>query len=113
MALVTSGALTMGLTVITKLWQGALIALRVLGFLSLIATVGAAAIAFGAFKGVMLAGQAATWLFNTALLANPITWIVLGVMALIAAVAALIYYWDDLVAAFSQTAWGKALMGKL
>lgn len=111
MALVTSGALTMGLTVITKLWQGALIALRVLGFLSLIATVGAAAIAFGAFKGVMLAGQAATWLFNTALLANPITWIVLGVMALIAAVAALIYYWDDLVAAFSQTTWGKALMG--
>ncbi|MEL0639101.1 phage tail tape measure protein [Pseudoalteromonas aliena] len=111
MALVTSGAITMGLTVITKLWQGALIALRVLGFLSLIATVGAAAIAFGAFRGVMLAGQAATWLFNTALLANPITWIVLGVMALIAAVAALIYYWDDLVAAFSQTAWGKALMG--
>ena len=111
MALVTSGALTMGLTVITKLWQGALIALRVLGFLSLIATVGAATIAFGAFRGVMLAGQAATWLFNTALLANPITWIVLGVMALIAAVAALIYYWDDLVAAFSQTEWGQALMG--
>ncbi|MEL0655756.1 phage tail tape measure protein [Pseudoalteromonas issachenkonii] len=110
MALVTSGALTMGLTVITKLWQGALIALRVLGFLSLIATVGAAAIAFGAFKGVMLAGQAATWLFNAALWANPITWIVAGVIALVAAVGALIYFWDDLVAAFQNTAWGNALM---
>ncbi|TMO02930.1 phage tail tape measure protein [Pseudoalteromonas sp. S558] len=110
MALVTSGALTMGLTVITKLWQGALIALRVFGFLSLIATVGAAAIAFGAFKAVMLAGQAATWLFNAALWANPITWIVAGVIALVAAVGALIYFWDDLVAAFQNTAWGNALM---
>ncbi|MBB1403138.1 phage tail tape measure protein [Pseudoalteromonas sp. SG45-1] len=110
MALITSSALTMGLTVITKLWQGALIALRVLGFLSLIATMGAAAIAMGTFKAVMLAGQAATWLFNAALWANPITWIVAGVIALIAAVGALIYYWDDLVAAFQNTAWGKVLM---
>ncbi|GAA79233.1 phage tail tape measure protein [Pseudoalteromonas sp. BSi20495] len=110
MALITSGALTMGLTVITKLWQGALIALRVLGFLSLIATMGAAAIAMGTFKAVMLAGQAATWLFNAALWANPITWVVAGVIALIAAVGALIYYWDDLVAAFQNTAWGKVLM---
>ncbi|KDC51069.1 phage tail tape measure protein [Pseudoalteromonas sp. S3431] len=110
MALITSGALTMGLTVITKLWQGALIALRVLGFLSLITTMGAAAIAMGTFKAVMLAGQAATWLFNAALWANPITWVVAGVIALIAAVGALIYYWDDLVAAFQNTAWGKVLM---
>ncbi|KAA1160968.1 phage tail tape measure protein [Pseudoalteromonas fuliginea] len=110
MALITSGALTMGLTVITKLWQGALIALRVLGFLSLIATMGAAAIAMGTFKAVMLAGQAATWLFNAALWANPITWVVAGVIALIAAVGALIYYWDDLVDAFQNTAWGKVLM---
>jgi len=110
MALITSGALTMGLVVITKLWQGALIALRVLGFLSLIATMGAAAIAMGTFKAVMLAGQAATWLFNAALWANPITWVVAGIIALIAAVGALIYYWDDLVAAFQNTAWGKVLM---
>ncbi|WP_249365811.1 phage tail tape measure protein [Pseudoalteromonas sp. NEC-BIFX-2020_002] len=110
MALVSSAALTGGLTVLTKLWQGALIALRVLGFLSLIATMGAAAIAMGTFKAVMLAGQAATWLFNAALWANPITWVVAGVIALIAAVGALIYYWDDLVAAFQNTAWGKVLM---
>ncbi|MBB1340065.1 phage tail tape measure protein [Pseudoalteromonas sp. SR45-6] len=110
MALVSTAALTGGLTVLTKLWQGALIALRVLGFLSLIATMGAAAIAIGTFKAVMLAGQAATWLFNAALWANPITWVVAGVIALIAAVGALIYYWDDLVAAFQNTAWGKVLM---
>ena len=110
MALVSSAALTGGLTVLTKLWQGALIALRVLGFLSLIATMGAATIAMGTFKAVMLAGQAATWLFNAALWANPITWVVAGVIALIAAVGALIYYWDDLVAAFQNTAWGKVLM---
>ncbi|WP_082916360.1 phage tail tape measure protein, partial [Pseudoalteromonas neustonica] len=110
MALVSSAALTGSLTLLTKLWQGALIALRVLGFLSLIATMGAAAIAMGTFKAVMLAGQAATWLFNAALWANPITWVVAGVIALIAAVGALIYYWDDLVAAFQNTAWGKVLM---
>lgn len=110
MALVSTAALTSGLTLLTKLWQGALIALRVLGFLSLITTVAAASIAFGAFKTVMLAGKAATWLFNAALWANPVTWVVAGIIALVAAVAALIYYWDDLVAAFQNTAWGQALM---
>lgn len=102
--------LTNAQLIVTKLWQGALIALRVAGFLSLITTMGAAAIAMGTFKAVMLAGQAATWLFNSALWANPITWIVAGVIALIAAVGALIYYWDDLVKAFQNTAWGKVLM---
>ncbi|TMP70407.1 phage tail tape measure protein [Pseudoalteromonas sp. S1609] len=110
MAMVSTAAITSGATVLTKLWQASLIALRVLGFLSLIATVGAATIAFGAFKGVMLAVKAATWLFNAALWANPITWIVAGVVALVAVVGALIYYWDDLVAAFQNTAWGKVLI---
>jgi TP901 family phage tail tape measure protein len=39
---------------------------------------------------------AATWLLNTALLANPITWVVLGVIALIAAIVVLIKYWDQI-----------------
>lgn len=94
-----------------KLWLASLWALRVLGFLSLIATVSAAAIAFGVFKTAMLAGQAATWLFNAALWANPLTWVVIAVVALVAIVGALIYYWNDLVAAFSETAWGKVLFG--
>lgn len=103
--------LTNAQLIVTKLWQGALIALRVAGFLSLIATMGAAAIAMGTFKAVMLAGQAATWLFNAALWANPLTWVVIAVVALVAIVGALIYYWNDLVAAFSETAWGKVLFG--
>ncbi|GAK14851.1 phage-related tail protein [Vibrio sp. JCM 19053] len=37
---------------------------------------------------------------TAALLANPITWVVIGIVALIGAVAALVYYWDDLKAAF-------------
>ena len=100
-AMLSGIALTKSHLLITKLWQGALIALRVAGFVALIASMSAAAIAMGTFKAVMLAGQAATWLFNAALWANPITWIVAGVLALIAAVAALIYYFDDITAAFA------------
>lgn len=40
----------------------------------------------------------ATWAMNTALLANPITWIVLAVVALIAAIVLLIMNWDAVVA---------------
>lgn len=36
----------------------------------------------------------ATWLWNTALLANPITWVVLGIIALIAIIVLLITHWD-------------------
>ena len=42
------------------------------------------------------AATIAAWGFTVALLACPITWIVIGVMALIGAVVALIVYWDDL-----------------
>lgn len=45
-----------------------------------------------------------------ALLANPITWVVLGIMALVGAVVALVYYWSDLVAWFSNTSWGQGLI---
>lgn len=48
--------------------------------------------------------------FGAALLANPITWVVLGIMALVGAVVALVYYWSDLVAWFSNTSWGQALI---
>ena len=36
----------------------------------------------------------AVWGFTTALLANPITWVVLGITALIAAIVAAVVYWD-------------------
>lgn len=46
----------------------------------------------------------AKWLFSAALWASPITWIVLGIILLIAAIALLIYYWDDVAAACAD-AW--------
>ncbi|TFF13064.1 phage tail tape measure protein [Pseudomonas sp. BCA14] len=49
----------------------------------------------GLVKGGMLLWQGAIWLVNTALLANPVTWIVIGIVALVAAVAAAIIYWDE------------------
>lgn len=64
-----------------KIIAGAIIALKI----------------FVAYKTVMVAASIATWAFNSALLANPITWIVIAVIALIAAIAALIYYWEDIV----------------
>lgn len=44
----------------------------------------------------------ATWAMNTALLSNPITWIVLGIMALIAALVLLVMNWDTVVAWISE-----------
>lgn len=40
-----------------------------------------------------------TWLLNVALLANPLFWIPAIIIAVIAATAALIYWWEDLTAA--------------
>lgn len=70
------------------------------------------ALTMGTLNGVFkmlristLAMTAATWLFNAALWANPMTWIVAGIGLLIAGVAAAIYWWDDLKASFSDTNW--------
>lgn len=53
---------------------------------------------FALFKAAMLSGIATTWAFNAALLANPITWIVGGVVLL----AAVIYkYWQPIKAFMS------------
>jgi len=50
--------------------------------------------------------SAATWLANSAMLANPMVWMVIGVIALISAIGALIYYWSDF------TTWVGALWDK-
>ncbi|VVO66158.1 hypothetical protein PS903_01035 [Pseudomonas fluorescens] len=49
----------------------------------------------GLVKGGMLAWQAAIWLVNGALLANPVMLIVMGILALVAVVVAAVYYWDE------------------
>lgn len=61
-------------------------------------------------RGGMVAFQGILWLVNAAMYANPIGLIVLGLTALVAGVAAAVYWWEDLKAAFMDTAWGKSLM---
>lgn len=43
----------------------------------------------------MLLWQGAIWLVNAALLANPVAWIIIAIVALVAIVVAAIYYWDE------------------
>ena len=53
-----------------------------------------------------------TWAFTIALLANPITWIVLGIAALVAALVGLVVYWDEVTAAvLSSWEWIKNTWG--
>ncbi|WP_106802907.1 phage tail tape measure protein [Pseudomonas sp. S5D5] len=54
-------------------------------------------------RGAMLMWQGAIWLVNAALLANPVVWIVIGVMALVAAVIAAVVYWDEWTAALMNS----------
>lgn len=56
-----------------------------------------AAAAIGVLTLAFIGLTVATWAMNTALLANPITWIILALVALIAAVVLLIANWDAVV----------------
>lgn len=47
------------------------------------------------FTGALMPAIAATWAFTTALLANPFTYVVLGIAALIGGLVALVVYWDE------------------
>ncbi len=77
-------------------------------FVSLIPKIGAfiATMAASAWTAIVSFATAiwgavtATWAFTVALLANPITWIVLAIVALIAGIALLIVYWEDVKEAF-------------
>ncbi|SGY86844.1 Prophage PSPPH06, tail tape measure protein, TP901 family [Moritella viscosa] len=109
-ALIGLSVVTNGAAISTKLWQMGLVALRVMGFLGNIAAMGAYLTAIALYRGAMLAAQGVTWLFNTALLANPIGIVIAGVVALVAAVAGLIFYWDAIVAAFKDSTWGQGLI---
>jgi TP901 family phage tail tape measure protein len=66
--------------------------LAILAYLSILTLFGAAMLVV---RGVMLAWQAAIWLVNFALTANPIGVVVMGIAALVALVAVAIYYWDE------------------
>lgn len=62
----------------------------------------ASALQFYALNGAVVLSTASTWLFSAALWANPLTWIVVGVVALIASLVALAYNWDTVSAAVSR-----------
>jgi len=55
-------------------------------------------------SAVWTIATAAAWLFNAALWANPITWVVVGLIALGVAIGAAIIYWDEITAAIMNTA---------
>lgn len=54
-----------------------------------------------AAKGQTIMATLAQWGFNSAMLANPVTWIVIGVIALIAAIILMVKHWDKVKAAVS------------
>lgn len=58
----------------------------------------------GQLAAGFIAALPAAWAFAAALLANPITWIVLGIVGLIGAIVALIVYWDKVVAGIRTAA---------
>ncbi|MBM4867561.1 phage tail tape measure protein [Vibrio parahaemolyticus] len=61
----------------------------------------------------MAALRVAMLAVNIAMMANPIGFIVGAVVAAIAAVGALIFYWDDLKASFGDTTWFQVLEGAI
>lgn len=58
----------------------------------------ASATAMKAYAVAQKIGTAATWLFNTALYANPIVWIVAAIIAAIAAITILVIKWKEITA---------------
>lgn len=88
------------------------------GFLAIRGAFLSARAAMLLFNGAMKAGviaakaqalwtkivTAVQWAFNAALWANPLTWVVIGIAAVIAAAILLWKYWDDVVAFFLK-AW--------
>lgn len=72
-------------------------------------TMGTLNTVFKALRISTILMTASTWLFNAALWANPMTWIVAGIVALTVAIGAAIYYWDDIKASFADTAVFKML----
>ncbi|XPV77924.1 MAG: hypothetical protein ACNI27_08395 [Desulfovibrio sp.] len=62
----------------------------------------------GGVGAALSAAIVPAWGFATALLANPITWVVGGITAAVVAVGRLIYIWDDLVTSFKA---GDGIIG--
>lgn len=78
---------TTAMTLATGLWSKSM----------MVASIGSKGLAAGLalMKFGFLSSITAVWAFSAALWANPITWVVVGVIALTAAVVAAVVYWDE------------------
>jgi len=65
----------------------------------------------GALAGLAVAlgiAAAAQWIMNSALLASPLTWVIVGIVALVAALALLVANWDKVVG-WLKRVWGSVV----
>lgn len=63
------------------------------------------AVALGVLAAAFMVAAAAQWAMNSAMLASPVTWIIVGIVALIAALVLLVMNWDTVVAWITEV-WG-------
>ncbi|MCP3942495.1 MAG: phage tail tape measure protein, partial [Desulfobacteraceae bacterium] len=96
---------------------GAVATFAVMGGVASMSTLGYAnatkfaSMAMGGMQKILLITRTSFLWLNAAMYANPIGLVVAGVVALTAGVAAAIYYWDDLKAAFKDIGWIQSIMG--
>ena len=107
---IVGGTVKLALVVLTPLFwllRNAMVAVRAVAFIGFLATL---ATNIGLTSSAMAIWNGIIWLTNAALWANPITWVVGGILLLIATVVAVIYYWDDLKLMMGDTRWTSVLM---
>lgn len=100
----------LGMLTVWKLFQlmglrtVAMFILQKLAILAYVVVIHTLSAVLAVIRAAMLLWQGAIWLVNAALLANPVVWIVVGIVALVAAIAAAVYYWDEWTTALMNTA---------
>ncbi|MCK9818548.1 phage tail tape measure protein, partial [Pseudomonas sp. MAFF 302046] len=108
----TVGACRMAWLAIVTVWKvvqmvslrtTAVFLLQKLLMLTYITVISLLTVGLGLVRGAMLMWQGVIWLVNAALLANPVVWVVIGIMALVAAVIAAVVYWDEWTAALMNS----------
>lgn len=67
---------------------------------------------YSSLMPAIVAATSATWSFTAALLANPMTWLVVGVMAVVAAAVLLVKHWDKIKSTISSfwSNWGNWIL---
>ncbi|MEZ8060459.1 phage tail tape measure protein [Vibrio splendidus] len=100
-AVAAGGAFTLMMGISKQVMATYMITMKLFAGVNFLLTKG-----MGALRVAMLAA-------NIAIAANPIILIVGAVIAAVAAVGALIYYWDDLKASFGDTTWFQVLEGAI